>query len=150
MKIETILVPTDFSEDAAAAVEAARDLAKLFGARIVLLHSYHVDVPIVSPIAGGYSLPVGFYEELRAQATSEVEKLANQVSEQGVDATGIAVIETAATAILEQAEQLPADLVVMGTHGRTGVRHVMVGSVAERVVRLAPCPVLTVKAKGAH
>lgn len=148
MKIETILVPTDFSDDASAALSAAKDLAKLFGARIVIVHSYHVDVPIVSPIAGGYALPVNFYEDLRAQAVAEVEQLAAKLAAEGIDATGVALLDPASHAVVEQAEQLPADLIVMGTRGRTGLKHVVLGSVAERVVRTAPCPVLTVKAEG--
>ena len=101
---------------------------------------------MVSPRAGGYALPQGFYENLRLQATAQVEKLAKETAAEGIEATGIALQEPAAVAIAAQAENLPADLIVMGTRGLTGLKHVVLGSVAERVVRTAPCPVLTVKA----
>ncbi len=146
MNVKTILVPTDFSADAEKALSTATELAKLFGARIVVLHAYHVDIPVVSPMAGGYALPQGFYEDLRSQATAQVEKLAKEAADDGIEATGIALQDPAAVAIAAQAESLPADLIVMGTRGLTGLKHVVLGSVAERVVRTAPCPVLTVKA----
>lgn len=145
MNVETILVPTDFSADAEKALSTAIELAKLFGARIVVLHAYHVDIPMVSPMAGGYALPQGFYEDLRSQATAQVEKLAKAAAAEGIEATGLALQEPAAAGIAAQAESLPADLIVMGTRGLTGLKHMVLGSVAERVVRTAPCPVLTVK-----
>jgi nucleotide-binding universal stress UspA family protein len=146
MNVETILVPTDFSPDANQAVATATELAKLFKARVVLMHAYHLAIPMASPVAGAYTLPDGFYEELRAQATSQVEEAAKQLLEAGVEATGVAVSEPASMAIVAQAEALPAELIVMGTRGLSGLKHVALGSVAERVVRTAPCPVLTVKA----
>ncbi len=146
MNVKTILVPTDFSADAEKALSTATELAKRFGARIVVLHAYHVDIAVVSPMAGGYALPQGFYEDLRSRATAQVEKLAKEAAAEGIEATGIAIQESDAVAIAAQSESLPADLIVMGTRGLTGLKHVVLGSVAERVVRTAPCPVLTVKA----
>lgn len=147
MKVKTILVPTDFSAHAEKALSTAAELAKLFGgAKVSVLHAYHVDVPMVSPMAGGYALPQGFYEELRAQATARVDELVEKLAAEGIDASGVALQTPAALAIVEQAEKLPADLIVMGTRGNTGLKHVLLGSVAERIVRTAPCPVLTVKA----
>jgi nucleotide-binding universal stress UspA family protein len=146
MNVNTILVPTDFSDDARKALSTAGELAKLFGARVVVLHAYHVDIPIASPMAGGYALPQGFYEGVRSHAIAEIEKAAKELAGTGVEATGIAHSEPAALAIVAEAEKLPADLIVMGTRGLTGVKHVLLGSVAERIVRTAPCPVLTVKA----
>ena len=144
MNVKTILVPTDFSADAEKALSTATELAKLFGARIVVLHAYHVDIPM-TPMAGVFALPQGFYEDLQSQATAQVEKLAKEAAAEGIEATGIALQESAAVTIAAQAESLPADLIVMGTRGLTGLKHVMLGSVAGRVVRTAPCPVLTVK-----
>jgi nucleotide-binding universal stress UspA family protein len=145
MNVKTILVPTDFSADAEKAFSTATELAKLFGARIIVLHAYHVDIPIVSPMAGGYALPQGFYEDLRCQATAQVDKLAKEAATEGIEVTGIVLQEPASVVIAAQAESLPADLIVMGTRGLTGLKHVVLGSIAERVVRTAPCPVLTVK-----
>ena len=73
--------------------------------------------------------------------------LVKDVAEEGTDVEGRAVMDYASRAILDEAERLPADLIVMGTRGLTGLKHVLVGSTAERIVRLAACPVLTVKAK---
>lgn len=146
MKVDTILLPTDFSHDAEKAASAACDLAKLLDAKVVVLHAYQVDVPIVSPMAGGYALPTGFYEEIRSHAASQVDEVVKKLTADGIDASGVTLCEPAALAIVEQAEDLPADLIVMGTRGHTGLKHVVLGSVAERVVRTAPCPVLTVKA----
>jgi nucleotide-binding universal stress UspA family protein len=147
MQVETILVPTDFSEDAAKALETAIDLSRTFGSKIVLLNAYSVELPFSSPaMGGGLILPEGFYVELRDHATLQVERVAKEASRDGVEVRGIAVENSPWMAILDQAEQLPAQLIVMGTRGLTGLKHLTLGSVAERVVRKAPCPVLTVKA----
>lgn len=146
MKIETILVPTDFSDDAQHALDTAVDLAKTFGSRIVLLHAYHLDLPYTTPAFGGpVILPDGFYVDYRNQAISHVEKNAKEASGDGVEVIGAAIERPAWAAILEQADALPADLIVMGTRGLTGLKHVALGSTAERIVRKAHCPVLTVK-----
>jgi universal stress protein A len=146
MQVNTILVPTDFSADADHALSTATELAQLFKARIVILHAYRVDIPMLSPMAGGYAIPADFYDGLRTHSIAQVEKLAKGVTAKGIEATGIAFLEAASFCIVAQAEDLPAELIVMGTRGLTGLKHAVLGSVAERVVRLAPCPVLTVKA----
>lgn len=147
MQVDTILVPTDFSADADKALSTAAEIAKLVEARVVILHAYHVDIPLVTPLDGTYTLPQGFYDELRSQATSQVENAAKELVAQGIEAIGIALSEPASVSIVAKAENLPADLIVMGTRGLTGLKHVVLGSVAERVVRMAPCPVLIVKAR---
>jgi nucleotide-binding universal stress UspA family protein len=147
MKIDTILVPTDFSDDAAKALETAVDLARIFGSQVVLLHAYSVELPFSSPaMGGGLILPDGFYVELRSHAALQVERVAKEASRDGIEVRGVAIENTPWMAILDEAESLPADLIVMGTRGLTGLKHLALGSVAERVVRKAPCPVLTVKA----
>ena len=148
MKMDTILVPTDFSEDAGRALETAVDLARASGGQILLLHAYSIELPFAAaPYGGSVLLPDGFYVEYRNQATLEVERLAKETTaKEGVDVTGVAIERPAWLAILEQAEELSADLIVMGTRGLTGIKHVALGSTAERVVRKATCPVLTVKA----
>ena len=147
MKIQTILVPTDFSPDAQAALVKAKDLARALGSRLVILHAYRVDIAMSTPgLGGGFILPDRFYQELRASATSRVEALAAATVKDGVKAEGIAVEDGPAPAIVDVAKRLPADLIVMGTRGLTGLAHVVLGSVADRVIRKASCPVLTVKA----
>lgn len=147
MSFDTILVATDFSDDARKALDTAVDLAEDLGSRVVLLHAYRIELPFSSPtMGGGVILPEGYYVELREHATLQVERLAAEVSRKGVEVQGIAVENAPWMAILDEAERLPADLIVMGTRGLTGLKHLALGSVAERVVRKASCPVLTLKA----
>jgi nucleotide-binding universal stress UspA family protein len=148
MKFDKILVPTDFSDDAARALLTAIQLAKLHDGRIILLHAYPIDLPVTYPgFAGGGLVPDEFYRELRTQADAHVKQVAKEASASGIEVTGKAVTSPASAAIVAEAEQLSVDLIVMGTRGHTGVKHVLLGSVAERVVRTATCPVLTVKAE---
>lgn len=145
MKISNILVATDFSPSAAHAVEVAADYARHFQAQLTVLHAYRVDIPVASPLTGGgYVLPDGFFEQLAKEARLRVEKLANELTAKGVAATGIAIDRHPASAIIDEAKHRKVDLIVMGTRGLTGLKHLALGSVADRVVRTAPCPVLTV------
>jgi nucleotide-binding universal stress UspA family protein len=144
MSTRTILVPTDFSAHSSAALDRALELAGSLSARVVLLHSYFVSPPAVT--GEFWVLPPDFMSELRAATCAELEQLAKRGAEAGVRCEYRASPAPAVEAILDVAKLLPADLIVLGTHGRTGLKHAVLGSVAERVVRLAPCPVLTVKA----
>ena len=145
MKIKTILVATDFSDAASKAIDTAVEFAKKFEAQLVILHAYRVEIPMASPMmAGAYVLPQGFFEQIGNHAKAHIEAVAKEIEGQGVSAIGIAVEQSAAEAIVEEAKSRPADLIVMGTRGLTGLKHVALGSIADRVVRMAPCPVLTV------
>jgi nucleotide-binding universal stress UspA family protein len=145
MKISNILVATDFSPSAERAVATATDYARHFQAQLIVLHAYRVDIPVASPLTGGgYVLPDGFFEQLAKEARLRVEKVASQIAASGVSTTGVAIDRHPATAIIEEAKARKVDLIVMGTRGLTGIKHLALGSVADRVVRTAPCPVLTV------
>jgi nucleotide-binding universal stress UspA family protein len=145
MKISNILVATDFSPSAERAVATASDYARHFQAQLIVLHAYRVDIPVASPLTGGgYVLPDGFFEQLAKEARLRVEKAASQIAATGVSAIGVAIDRHPATAIIEEAKARKVDLIVMGTRGLTGIKHLALGSVADRVVRTAPCPVLTV------
>lgn len=145
MKISNILVATDFSPSAERAVATAADYARHFQAQLIVLHAYRVDIPVASPLTGGgYVLPDGFFEQLAKEARLRVEKVASQVAASGVSAIGVAIDRHPTTAIIEEAKARKVDLIVMGTRGLTGIKHLALGSVADRVVRTAPCPVLTV------
>jgi nucleotide-binding universal stress UspA family protein len=144
MQIHRILVPTDFSDCADDALERAMQLAKLVNADIQILHAYELptsllmaDVPL--------SVPQEVHDQLRDAAKKGVDRRIAKVAAEGVKVEGAVICDSPTRAILEAAAKTQADLIVMGTHGRTGMKHVLVGSVAERTVRLAPCPVLTVK-----
>jgi|RhiMethySRZTD1v2_1073278.scaffolds.fasta_scaffold00388_45 nucleotide-binding universal stress UspA family protein len=145
-RITRILVPTDFSATADAALEYAFVLAERFGAAIQLLHV--LDDPFVSDGMAAEAY-ISEAPALRAAMLHEAqEKLRNRAT---VNATRISRIDTevlfghGARTIAEYAADTGVDLVVMGTHGRTGFAHLLLGSVAERLVRTAPCPVLTVR-----
>ena len=146
MKVKTILVPTDFSADADKALETAIDLARQFGAKIVLLHAYRIEVPLAyAGLDTGLVLPPTFQTQVDETAAKRVADLAKRTTQGGVEARGVALCEPPSIAIVAEAERLPADLIVIGTRGLTGLKHVVLGSVAERVIRHAPCPVLTVR-----
>ena len=145
MKIKTVLVATDFSESAQRAVDYAADLAQHFAADLILFHAYNIEIPIASPaMSGGYVLPDGFFEEISKQARLQVESAAKELEARGISVTGVAKDEPAALAITGEAKRRDADIIVMGTRGLTGLKHIALGSIADKVVRTAPCPVLTI------
>jgi len=145
MKIETILVATDFSDAASKAIDTAVEFAKKFEAQLVIVHAYRVEIPMASPMmAGAYVLPQGFFEQIGNHAKAHIEATAKEIEGRGVSVIGVAIEQSPAEAIVEEAKSRPADLIVMGTRGLTGLKHVALGSIADRVVRTAPCPVLTV------
>jgi universal stress protein A len=149
MKLDSILVATDFSEGAEEALEYAADLASHFEAEVVLLHAYNVEIPMASPMmSGGYVLPDGFFEEIAKQARLRTEEKAEALRAKGVRVTPVALDEPAAVAITGEAQRRKVDMIVMGTRGLTGLKHIALGSIADKVVRTAPCPVLTIGERG--
>lgn len=143
MRFQQILVPLDFSSHSAKALDAAIELAKQFKGRIHLLHSYPIYVGAVSPY--GIVLPESFDRDCREAAQREIGKWSDKVSAAGVAVETTVTPSPPVEAIERVAEEIDADLVVMGSRGLTGLKHVLLGSVAERTLRTAPCPVLTVK-----
>ncbi len=138
---KTILVPTDFQDASLDALAAARELAGRLGLEIVLLHTYTIPVvvypgfdPIIAP---------GLPEEIASTAKNALEKLA---AENG----GLRSVLRAgdpASEILRVIDELKPAMVAMGTHGRKGLTHLLLGSVTEKIVRASPVPVLTIHAK---
>ena len=146
MQIKTILAATDFSSDADAALEMAIEFAKVFDAKLELFHAYHVEIPpIYAGFGGDFTRPQDILEPIREGAEDSMNKLVESVAARGVEVRGRVEMEHASRAILAEAERLLADLIVMGTRGLTGIEHLVLGSTAEKVIRLAHCPVLTVK-----
>jgi nucleotide-binding universal stress UspA family protein len=143
--VGVILVGMDFSEHSAVALDRAVDYAKAFGAKIHLLHSYAVPVRGVMPY--DFAVPDGVWDGIREAAETKLEGVRQRVESAGVEVSSEISPALPSEAILAAAEQIGADLIVMGTRGYTGLRHVLLGSVAERTIRLASCPVLTVKAE---
>lgn len=153
--IERILVPTDFSETAAPATEYALQLAQRLGASVLLLHVY--EIPITYPEGHGYSAEMMRALEEGANATltgamTRWKERARELAGNGppIAINGKVLTGPTASAITEEARLGNYDLIVIGTHGRTGVARWVIGSVAERVVRTAGCPVLTVRGDAAQ
>jgi nucleotide-binding universal stress UspA family protein len=141
-----IIVATDFAESAEQALACAVELARTHGAELVLLHVY-MDLPAYPEVTTGQVEAI--YEEQRQWVADALERRARSARSQGLLARPVVRTGPPAATIAETARDERADLVVVGTHGRSGLDRLIVGSVAERVVRLAPCPVLVVKAAAA-
>ena len=143
MEYNTIVVGIDFSEPSDTALAAAAELAVQFSARLHIVHGFHFPIPAM----GVYevSLPDGYFESVREAARARIEAAAKQVAAPGLEVEWHLTEVPAAAAIVRVATESKADLIVVGTRGNTGLKHVVLGSVAERVMRTAPCSVLTVK-----
>ncbi|MGE3165897.1 MAG: universal stress protein [Planctomycetota bacterium] len=148
MKVARILLPTDFSPTAASAFEPAASLADRWGATIDLLHVLE-DFPVLPAISFEH-LPTLPSEAVHEQAEAQAQmQLANLLTSQlPVAVRGQARVERGSPAaeIIRCATQHGYDLIVMSTHGHTGLKHVVLGSVTQKVVQQAPCPVLSVRA----
>ena len=145
---KTILVPHDFSSSANHAVAIARDEAKAHGAKMILLHV--IDLPgsikpetVIVPDETG--APINVKDYAVKQAEEHLADLAARVAKDGVTASTFIRVGKPEDEIVKFAEENKIDLIAMGTHGRTGLAHLLVGSVAERVVRTSKCPVLTIR-----
>jgi len=144
ISLKRILVPTDFSDYSKQAITYACELAKRFSAELQLLHV--VPPPLVAaPYIGAVADEVLQPEVASKQALEELDdpEFAQVSNVERVIQTGTPFVE-----IVRYAKEIDADLIVMGTHGRSGLVHALIGSVAEKVVRKAPCPVLTVRPEG--
>jgi nucleotide-binding universal stress UspA family protein len=138
---ERILVPTDGSVGSAHVALQAIDLAETYGATIHVLHV--VDESVRAFVAG-----FGDESQLDDRGKAAVERVATMAREHGVDVVTTMEDGDPARRIVDYADEIDADLIVAGTHGRSGVERRLIGSVAERVVRRAQCPVMTVRLPG--
>ncbi len=141
--VQRILVPLDFSESAGSILAWAGHLAEEHGSAVMLLHVYHLPVEF-QQLEGAY-LPPDFWANVKSEAEQKLEEHAASLRNAGVTAECYVREGYPATVIVEEADTLRSDLIVIGTHGHTGLKHLLLGSIAERVVQKAPCPVLTVK-----
>jgi universal stress protein A len=140
LTMKTILYPTDFSTDARPAFEVACALASEGGGRVVVLHVERLPLATLGGTTGVPPLPSEYGRERFLE-----ELKAIQPARGGITAEHRLEYGEPATVILKVAQEIGTDLIVMGTHGWTGLRRLLMGSVAERVVRKASCPVLTVR-----
>jgi nucleotide-binding universal stress UspA family protein len=140
LPIRTILHPTDFSDRSQNALHLAAALARDYGARLVVLH-----VMSRRAVAFGEGVIPPDPAEDRRETQDQLDRLVVPGGDPAADRR-LMESEDPAGVIVRVARELPADLVVLGTHGRTGLARVVLGSVAEQVLRRAPCPVLSVTA----
>jgi nucleotide-binding universal stress UspA family protein len=137
-----IVSATDFSDTAEAAWELAGELARVHRAEVILVHVF-VELPVYPEVA--VTTVQRVWEEQRLWVEQQLVERVEAATARGIPARYLLRTGTAAEEITRAADDEGADVVVVGTHGRTGINRLLIGSVAERVVRLAPCPVLTVK-----
>ncbi|HEX5067275.1 MAG TPA: universal stress protein [Myxococcota bacterium] len=141
---QKIVVPLDFSDHSARALEMAIDIAKQSGGTLHLVHSYPINPILLSPY--GVAIPPDLERGFREATDRQLREWAERASKVGVDVEIFTSSDAPSEAIVHHAEEIHADLIVMGTRGLTGLKHVVLGSVAERTLRHAPCPVLTLRA----
>ena len=144
-QLKTILVPTDFSPASNIAFDYALDLAAGQGSSVHLLHVLDDGMFVTAYPDGAYTESPGLRAQLVADATRRLSALAEQCRIAQVTATVEVAIGRPSPVIAARAAARNSDLIVMGTHGRSGFAHLLLGSVAERLVRTAPCAVLTVR-----
>ena len=144
MTAQHILVPLDFSPDADQALDYAMTLARQLQARLTLLH---VIAPLSMITTDMDSNALSTYlDALEAESTATMAAYRDRVTQAGLPCEVAVTLGAPYQVIIDTARTKSVDLIVIGTHGRTGLRHVLLGSVAERVVQLAPCAVLVVRA----
>ena len=146
VSVNTIICPIDFSDFSHAALSHAETIARTFGAELIVAH---IVEPVLYPVA--YGLPVAdpsfnLEEESRRGAQKALAPIVDDIASRGVDAKSLVSTGTASLKVCQLVEEHGIDLVVLSTHGLTGVKHMLMGSTAERVVRRCKVPVLTVKA----
>lgn len=135
--IQSILTPTDFSDRASKALKYAVSFARAYKAKLILLH-------VVEPVS--YAGEYGYLslENQAAEAAKELDKVKATIGDD-VPVECVTRIGRAFQEVTEFADEKNVDMLVISTHGYTGLKHVLMGSVAEQIVRYAPCPVLTVR-----
>ena len=144
IRLKRILVPTDFSEFADQAMHFACDIACRFDSEVTLLNVIQNPLTLYPEERALFNVEE-YESDLKQAAESQLEKLPGDESFKHINIVRLVRTGTPFLEIIRFAKSNSTDLIVMGTHGRTGVAHLLIGSVAEKVVRKAPCPVLTVR-----
>jgi nucleotide-binding universal stress UspA family protein len=146
--IKTILLPTDGSECSRKAMTYAMSLGRQYGGRIVALHVIDVgweEQTRIASVEVGPELMHKLHDGYAQEARRILQEVLDTGAESGVPVDTRMIKGIPSEGIVRLGKELPADLIIMGTHGHRGVSHFLLGSVAEKVVRRAPCPVLTVR-----
>jgi universal stress protein A len=147
IRLQRILLPTDFSNYSAAATKYACELATKFDAELHLLHTLETHLASAPAFGMGLALPK-YISESRAAAEKAFAGVLDPKWSEGRTVIQSVAEGSPKVEIIQYARKQNIDLIVLSTHGRTGLSHVIMGSVAETVVRSAPCPVLTVRPEG--
>jgi nucleotide-binding universal stress UspA family protein len=143
-EFERILFPTDFSESAENALRYAISLAKKYGSKLYVVH-------VVEPFTYTTDFGIDYsaqYKDLEASAKKLLDEIVVSIKGNNIAVEGAVLSGEPFVEIIKHVKQKHIDLIVMATHGRTGIEHMLLGSVAEKVVRKSPCPVLTIKKTG--
>jgi len=138
--LQKILVPTDFSDSSGQALEFALALAEEFRSKLYIMHVW--ELPTLLPPE---PYPELVLTEEQKAGEEHLAKVTNELRSSNFEAEPVFVFGKPYAEIVKAAADLDVDLIVLGSHGRSGISHLLLGSVAEKVVRLAPCPVFTVK-----
>jgi nucleotide-binding universal stress UspA family protein len=144
IEIKKILFPTDFSEYSRHALKYAKALAKSFKAKLYVLHVCEHPIAGAGIEAYHFSVPE-YVADLEQRERKALDSSVVEIKEPGLDVEPIFILGRAYQEIVKTAKELDVDVITMATHGNKGLSHFVFGSTAEKVVRLAPCPVLTVK-----
>ncbi|HUG93822.1 MAG TPA: universal stress protein [Planctomycetaceae bacterium] len=145
IQLNRILVPTDFSDHSRAALEYGCAFAERFGAELHLVHVLQDLVGLVPEPGLAFPPPGDYMLELQQSSEQALAALPGPSAPAGLNVERATRQGPPFLEIIRYARETEADLIVMGTHGRSGLAHMLLGSVAEKVVRKAPCPVLTVR-----
>ncbi len=138
-----ILLATDFSDTSACAVEHAILLARTFGANLHVLHVLESEIPVM--MDGVTYLPPNYFEEMEKMAAERLEEVIPRADRDKLSVTLVMRKGNPFLEVVRYARDQKMDLIVLGTHGRGAIAHVLMGSVAEKIVRKASCAVLTVR-----
>jgi len=145
LPIKKILWPTDFSEPSYEALKTAQELAGHFSAELYIVHVV-TPIPMLSSATGPSGFDVGgFHEQLMDTSKESLKDIVKDKIAKKIKTHTRVVMGRAPDEIVSTAEKVKADLIVISTHGETGWRHLVFGSVAEKVVRFSSCPVLTIR-----
>jgi nucleotide-binding universal stress UspA family protein len=144
IEIKRILIPTDFSDYSRYSLRYAKAFAQSFQAQLILMHCCEHSVLGAGTEAYHFSVPE-YIAKVEENEKSALEELAAELVREGFDVIPVFAVGSAPTTIVEAAQEHGVDMIIIATHGRTGFSHLVFGSTAEKVVRLSPCPVLTVK-----
>jgi nucleotide-binding universal stress UspA family protein len=144
-EIDRVIAAIDFSAPGASALDRAIELAEHFAAELHIAHAFASPMVLYGPYEG--SLPQPFVDDARRAAADKLEEARSKAEANGVSACTHLLNQPVAKTVAELARELRADCIVVGTHGHTGLKHALLGSVAENIIRHAPCDVWVVRGR---